>query len=204
MRYYYFYIPKSYKSGILEVVFSVSIVSAIVIPILINPHNLYGNSLTTLDSNQFPIVNFNHYNTDKDNNSIEIEFIHDDLIAQVPEEDEGDEEENGEETNSEDDDEGWEDDDESLHTLKGFIEFENHINTNPDQEFGDAFKKNELRSHLDYRFGTSSIHLQLNLDLYLLPYIFSNTINNEYIYSDRFRVTRNGRITSEALEAVFQ
>jgi len=92
---------------------------------------------------------------------------------------------------------------ENIHRLKGFVQSDNFISISPDQEFSGAFKKNEIRNSLDYRLGTSPLHLQVKSGLSLLAHVFSDEINSRYVYSDRFRVDRNLRITSPSVELNF-
>jgi len=100
-------------------------------------------------------------------------------------------------------DEEDDEEDSAVFTANGFIEFENFISTYPDQEFSDAFKKNELRSRLETRYGTENIYLFVASDLYLNPDLFDHDRSNDYRYSTEADISKNLRITSSRSELSF-
>ncbi|MFO7557895.1 MAG: DUF1302 family protein [Desulfobacterales bacterium] len=105
-----------------------------------------------------------------------------------------------EEAEYEEDAEDDEDEDSSELTANGFIEFENFISTHPDQEFTDAFKKNEIRTRLEMRYGKENLYLFTTSDLYLNPDLFHHDRPNDYRYSSESDISRNLRITSSRSE----
>jgi len=99
--------------------------------------------------------------------------------------------------------EGTDEEEPAEFTVNGFVEFENVISTYPDQEFSDAYKKNELRSRVEARYGTEKLYLFTASDLYLNPNLLNHDNPNDYRYSSEAEVTKNLRITSSRYELSF-
>jgi hypothetical protein len=80
--------------------------------------------------------------------------------------------------------------------IKGFVESENIISTYKDQELPDIFKKNEIHSRIELRYGSEDIYGMIISHQYAM----SSAINKDYPYSTSFKVTRNGRISGKNYE----
>lgn len=87
--------------------------------------------------------------------------------------------------------------------LFGFIEFENFIDAYRDQDFSDAVKKNEIRSHLEGKYGTRNMHLAFVTDLYYLPELFNTEDEYDYRYTTEKKVYRNLRAAGPRYEWSF-
>jgi len=98
-------------------------------------------------------------------------------------------------------------DDEELfdiqHEFKWFIELENIISTDYNQNFSEIFKKNELRGNINYKAGNDNCFLKLSANIYAIPYFVSKNINNHYLYSDNTRISRNFTISTSSFELMF-
>ncbi len=80
--------------------------------------------------------------------------------------------------------------------IKGFIENENIISTYTRQDIPDIFKKNELHSKFELRYGSDNFYGMMITHQYAAPTI----INKDYPYSSSFKITRNGKISDRSYE----
>ncbi len=112
-----------------------------------------------------------------------------------------------EETADEWDFSGWEEGGEKKGTfdvnLKGFVELDNHISTYLYQDFGDIFKKTEIRANMNLKMGTDKIYLLLDMNFYGIPYFLAEDQYREYRYTDGFEVGRNLRLSHPTFEFSF-
>ncbi len=80
--------------------------------------------------------------------------------------------------------------------IKGYIENENIISTYTRQDRADIFKKNELHSKFELKYGTENIYGTIITHQYVIPSI----INKDYPYSSSFKISRNGQISDKSYE----
>lgn len=85
----------------------------------------------------------------------------------------------------------------------GFVEWTTFINTYPDQDFSDAFKKHEIRNHLEARWGEDSLYLFLGSDIYAQPNFWQDDADKDYRYTSDSGVKRNLRMTATDYEIAF-
>lgn len=83
--------------------------------------------------------------------------------------------------------------------FRGYIENSNIISTYRDQDLPDIFKKNELHSKLNFRYGTDEIYGVIIPNQYAL----SSSLNKNYPYSGSLNVSRNGKISGRNYELNF-
>lgn len=82
--------------------------------------------------------------------------------------------------------------------------FENFFNTREDLDFEDAWKKQEVATHLDVKYGSSDRYLKTVTDLYFFPTFLNDDIGDDYSYSPESRTYRNLRISTEDSEVIFR
>lgn len=87
------------------------------------------------------------------------------------------------------------------HTL---TEFENLINTRQEDEFRDAYEKNEISTRVDLTYGTSNTFLKSVTDVYVMPTFINDAIGDEYKYSEDTQIERNLRISGHESEINFR
>jgi hypothetical protein len=92
-----------------------------------------------------------------------------------------------------------EDEPERSFELRGYIENNNIVSTYTEQDLPDIFKKNELHSRINIRYGSDEMYGVITTHQYVLPY----NINENYPYSSSFRVSRNGKISDKSYELNF-
>ena len=80
--------------------------------------------------------------------------------------------------------------------ISGFISNKNIISTYTEQEPGDINRKNELRANIKLKSGSDDFYLFLNTNQYIIPL----AINDEFRYSENFRIGRNGTISGTFYE----
>ena len=82
--------------------------------------------------------------------------------------------------------------------------FKNLINARRSREFQDAWEKDEIAVRLECKYGTTERYLNAITDAFFYPTFISDTVGDEYIYSDKTRIARNGTISSRKGELVFR
>ncbi|MDY6933506.1 MAG: hypothetical protein SVZ03_04690 [Spirochaetota bacterium] len=87
--------------------------------------------------------------------------------------------------------------------LNGFIEIENVISTYKEQELKDTNKKNEIRKNIKFNLGTEYLKLRMDMNIYVNSNIIDECVNDEYIYTEDFEVSRNLRLSNKSFEVSF-
>jgi hypothetical protein len=83
--------------------------------------------------------------------------------------------------------------------IRGYIENSNIVSTYTEQNLPDIFKKNELHSKFDIRYGTDEMYGVIISHQYAI----SSALNKDYPYSDSLKVSRNGKISNKNYELNF-
>jgi len=81
----------------------------------------------------------------------------------------------------------------------GFIEFNCLVNTIADQDFSDALKKNELRYHMELKYGTQNLYLFATPDFHYNPNLYDKD-PAPYAYSGEQKIANNLRISDTEYE----
>jgi hypothetical protein len=81
---------------------------------------------------------------------------------------------------------------------------ENYINTELDQDFIDANKKNEVSARLELQYGISDEYIFSVTDAYFFPTFLNDKIGDTYHYSHESKTQRNLRISSQDSEIIFR
>ncbi|MCP4133843.1 MAG: hypothetical protein GY754_22935 [bacterium] len=115
-----------------------------------------------------------------------------------------DEDEDEEEDEEDDEDDEDDEDEEITFDYVGALSFENLIDLNSNQKFSGIFKKNEIRHNMKIQYGTENIYVKLNSNFYVTPYVFSNSVNSEYLYSEETRLAHNLRLSGKGAEINFR
>jgi hypothetical protein len=82
--------------------------------------------------------------------------------------------------------------------------FENIIQTKRELHFEDASKKNEISVLFEFQYGSADDYLFAQTGFYFFPTFISDTIGQEYVYSDESNTFRNLRISSNSSEVIFR
>ena len=82
--------------------------------------------------------------------------------------------------------------------------FENIIQTKRELHFEDASKKNEISALFEFQYGSADDYLFSQTGFYFFPTFISDTIGQEYVYSDESTTFRNLRISNNSSEVIFR
>lgn len=90
-------------------------------------------------------------------------------------------------------------------SVRGFLESENWISTDPDLAFSDAVKKTELRNRLELKYGVDRFYLYLTSDLYYHPDLVNKGDGAEfdYRYANSTKTARNLRLSGDRCDWTF-
>ncbi|WP_319525945.1 DUF1302 family protein [uncultured Desulfosarcina sp.] len=88
-------------------------------------------------------------------------------------------------------------------TWRGFVEMEGFFRTREEFQDEDRVVKNEIRSHLEVRYGSDDRFAFMAADLYLLPQALGNETDTVYYYDEDSGIDRNLRIYGREAEAQF-
>lgn len=95
-------------------------------------------------------------------------------------------------------------DEKAIFNIKFYTEYRGLISTYSKQDFSDIYKKHELKTNINFKYGLPHIYVQGDSNVFLLPGLISEKISKEYKYSNDSSVKRNGTVTSEYAEIDFR
>ncbi len=88
--------------------------------------------------------------------------------------------------------------------IKFYTEYRGLISTYTDQDLADIYKKHELKTNINFKYGLAGFYIQGDSNIFILPGFISEDLSREYKYSNAFSVKRNGTATSEYAEIDFR
>ncbi len=94
--------------------------------------------------------------------------------------------------------------DASNFTWRTELAFENLFNTRREEDFDDAYKKNEISARFEFTYGTSRTFLKSITDVYVMPTFINGDIGDDYVYSEDTDLKRNLRVTGRESEINFR
>lgn len=95
-------------------------------------------------------------------------------------------------------------DEKAIFNIKFYTEYRGLISTYTKQDFSDIYKKNELKTNINFKYGLPHFYVQGDSNIFLLPGFIYEKMSKDYKYSTDFSVKRNGTLTSEYAEIDFR
>lgn len=92
----------------------------------------------------------------------------------------------------------------SSFNIKFYTEYRGLISTYTNQDLGDIYKKHELKTNVNFKYGLPHFYIYGDSNIFLLPGFISEDMSREYKYSNEFSFKRNGTVTSEYAEIDFR
>jgi len=80
--------------------------------------------------------------------------------------------------------------------------FENYFNTKKELTFREAYKKQELKTRLDFKYGSGCRYVQSITDVRFSPVLINSDIGDDFPYAANSRIWRNLRISGESGEVI--
>lgn len=95
-------------------------------------------------------------------------------------------------------------DEKSSFSIKFYTEYRGLISTYTEQDLSDIYKKHELKTNINLKYGLPHFYIQGDSNIFILPGFISEDLSREYKYSSDFSFKRNGTVTSEYAEIDFR
>lgn len=84
------------------------------------------------------------------------------------------------------------------------VAFENYFNANKELTFRESWKKQELKTRLDLKYGSGGRYFQSVTDIRVSPALINADFGDDFPYAANSRIWRNLRISGETAEVIFR
>lgn len=89
-------------------------------------------------------------------------------------------------------------------TFRVNVSFEHYFNTKKELTFRESWKKQELKTRLDLKYGSGGRYFRSVTDVRVSPAFINADIGDDFPYAANSRLWRNLRISGESAEVIFR